>query len=180
MKTEILKLRHEGKTYNEIKELLNCSKSTISYYCGNNQKEKTIKRTQKRRENILISKLGHFKYRKKRSLKEQTRRFNKSDSNVKGRVNKNIEQTFNVDDIINKFGVDTQCYLSGEKINLLNDVFYSFDHIISVSRDGNNTLENLGITHMIPNYMKGELSKDELIEWCIKILKHNGYTVNKI
>lgn len=34
MKEEIIKLRNEGKTYNEIKELLNCSKGTVSYYCS--------------------------------------------------------------------------------------------------------------------------------------------------
>lgn len=43
MKEEILKLREEGKTYNEIKLILGCSKGTISYYCGNGQKEKTKK-----------------------------------------------------------------------------------------------------------------------------------------
>ena len=30
LKNEIIKLRLEGKTYDQIKELLNCSKSTIS------------------------------------------------------------------------------------------------------------------------------------------------------
>jgi len=34
MKEQILKLRKEGKTYNEIHELLGCSKSTISYHCS--------------------------------------------------------------------------------------------------------------------------------------------------
>ena len=33
MKNEILKLRKEGKTYNEIVDILGVSKSTISYYC---------------------------------------------------------------------------------------------------------------------------------------------------
>lgn len=41
MKEEILKLRSEGKTYNEIKEILGCSKGTISYHCGFGQKEKS-------------------------------------------------------------------------------------------------------------------------------------------
>ena len=34
MKDEILKLRKEGKSYNEIKEILKCSKATISYHCS--------------------------------------------------------------------------------------------------------------------------------------------------
>ena len=33
MEKEILKLRSEGKTYNEIVDLLGCSKSTVSHYC---------------------------------------------------------------------------------------------------------------------------------------------------
>ena len=41
MKERILALRNEGLTYNEIKDLLGCSKSTISYHCGEGQKEKS-------------------------------------------------------------------------------------------------------------------------------------------
>lgn len=33
MKNEILRLRDEGKTYNQIKEITGLSKSTISYHC---------------------------------------------------------------------------------------------------------------------------------------------------
>ena len=33
MKNKILKLRKEGKTYNEIISELNCAKSTVSYHC---------------------------------------------------------------------------------------------------------------------------------------------------
>ena len=34
MKEKILKLREEGKSYNEIKKILGCSKGTISYHCA--------------------------------------------------------------------------------------------------------------------------------------------------
>ena len=44
MKEQILKLREEGKTYNEIKDILGCSKGTISYYCGVGQKDKNDNR----------------------------------------------------------------------------------------------------------------------------------------
>lgn len=36
VKKEIIRLRGEGKTYDEIKNLLGCSKSTISYHCVRN------------------------------------------------------------------------------------------------------------------------------------------------
>lgn len=42
---EIPKLRAEGKTYSEIIALTGAAKSTVSYYCGDNQKEKTTART---------------------------------------------------------------------------------------------------------------------------------------
>lgn len=44
LKNKIISLRNNGKTYDEIKDELNCSKATISYHCqrnnlgGNNQR----------------------------------------------------------------------------------------------------------------------------------------------
>lgn len=52
MKEQILKLRAEGKTFNEIKNTLGCSKSTISYYCSEGQKEKNLQRTKKKRAGL--------------------------------------------------------------------------------------------------------------------------------
>lgn len=47
MKEGILKLRAEGKTYNEIKEILGCSKGTISYHCGIKREDKVPDNTLK-------------------------------------------------------------------------------------------------------------------------------------
>jgi 5-methylcytosine-specific restriction endonuclease McrA len=179
MKEEILKLRSEGKTFNEIKEILKCSKSTISYHCSDEQKEKSRNRTRKRRENLIHSKLESFIYRKEKNVKEGIRKFQKTDSNSKGRVNSNIKTTFNWVDVLNKFGENTYCYLSGEKINLYEDN-YNFDHIIPVSKNGSNSLENLGILHEKVNRMKSDLSPEELIEWCKKILEFNNYKIEKL
>jgi len=38
---DILRLRSEGKSYNEIAKELGCSKGTVSYHLGFGQKEKT-------------------------------------------------------------------------------------------------------------------------------------------
>ena len=35
IKNDIIKLRKEGKNYNDISKILNCSKGTISYHCKN-------------------------------------------------------------------------------------------------------------------------------------------------
>ena len=50
MKQQILKLHSEGKTYNEIRKILKCSKSTISYYCNPTTKLKSQKNRNKNRQ----------------------------------------------------------------------------------------------------------------------------------
>lgn len=52
MKEQILKLRAEGKTYNEIVNILGCSKGTISYHCGNKGKSKTWNRYEYTKEDL--------------------------------------------------------------------------------------------------------------------------------
>lgn len=52
LKEQILNLRKQGKSYNQIQIILNCSKGSISYYCGERQKEKNKLRTRKRRQKI--------------------------------------------------------------------------------------------------------------------------------
>ena len=44
MKEEILKLRKEGKTYNEIVEILGCAKSTVNYHCKKINNNEDIKK----------------------------------------------------------------------------------------------------------------------------------------
>lgn len=53
LKENILNLRSSGLSYNKISQILSCSKSTISYYCGQNVKEKSIKRGGRNRKRGL-------------------------------------------------------------------------------------------------------------------------------
>lgn len=190
MKDEILKLKSEGKSYNQIREILGCSKGTIAYHCGIGQKEKTKKRVKQRRENVLETKIERFKYKKpnendfklnedKKYFNESVRKFQKRDNTKKNRIDTSIEKTFNWKNVLDKFGENTICYLSGENINL-NENNYHLDHIIPSSRGGDNSLNNLGILHKTVNVMKNNMTPEELLNWCEKILKHNGYKVEKI
>ena len=105
------------------------------------------------------------------------RKFQKRDK-IKGQINKEINMTFTWKDVLEKYTENTICYLSGEKINLYENN-YNLDHIIPYSRGGKNTLDNLGITHRIVNTMKSDLTPDELLKWCKRILEYNGFSVIK-
>ena len=50
LKEKIITLRNQGKTYNQIKNELNCSKGTISYHVGKGQKEKAGARALRTRQ----------------------------------------------------------------------------------------------------------------------------------
>lgn len=76
-------------------------------------------------------------------------------------------------------GTKVNCYLTGTPIDLEKDD-YCFDHIVPVSKGGTNDLSNLGITIPIANYSKSDLTVEEYLELCKKVLEHYGYTVNKI
>jgi len=55
MKDAILKLKEDGKTYNEIKKILGCAISTISYHCNKNGKG-----TDKKLSDELILKIKDY------------------------------------------------------------------------------------------------------------------------
>jgi len=172
MKDKILKLRSEGMAYNKIVEVLGCSKSLVSYYCGCDQKEKTLKRTQNLRDNNpTIKKLDNFRNSKKK--------INDACKDFQGRNEKN-KKLFNRKDIIKKFGDAPTCYLTGRSIDWNDAKSFSFDHIIPVYLGGDNSLENLGLTCVEANQSKHKLSLEAYISLCKEVLEYNGYEVLKL
>lgn len=73
MKDDILKLREQGLTYNEIVNKLGCSKSTVSYYCRKNG----VSRYDNSFKNIdnLIFKMQNY-YNEGHSIREVAKEFN--------------------------------------------------------------------------------------------------------
>jgi DNA invertase Pin-like site-specific DNA recombinase len=62
-KNKILSLRSEGKTYNEISELLNCSKSTISYHCKKLYNNNEINKKNTKLSNLKkLKKIPHIDF----------------------------------------------------------------------------------------------------------------------
>lgn len=174
MKEKILKLRGEGKTYSEIKKELNCSMSTISYYCGKGQKEKAYERVKEKRQDKLVEKIDRFR---NRNNELKFRDFQRRGESSK-LLNKQ-EKNFTVKEGKEKIGNNPICYLTGQPIDITNPKDYHLDHIVPVNKGGKNTLNNMGILKSEINMMKGDLTIDELFTNCIKILEYNGFQVIK-
>lgn len=175
-KNEIIRLRSEGKTYDEIKAILGCSKGTIAYHCGKGQRQKSVERQIKRRENPILRKTEVFKNDSSRKTRKSLE--NRLDHFQRG-SKRTDQRTFDFtwEDILKKFKDNPTCYLSGRKIDFNSPKSYSFDHIIAYSKGGESTLENLGITCREANMAKSDLSVEDLIKLCKDILTHNGYEV---
>lgn len=190
-KENILKLRADGKSYREIAKELGCAKSTVVYHCGDGQKEKTRNRNRKsRKTNPIAKKVDNFKhpgtkYRERRLetvksnpiklLRHKADDFQRREGNKIGKRNIN----FTYHDVIQKFGTDICCYLTGRKIDIDSPRTYNFDHVIPAAKGGDNSLENLGICCRDANASKNDLSVEEFIQLCKEVLEYNGYMVTQ-
>jgi DNA-binding CsgD family transcriptional regulator len=76
LKEKVLKLRGENKTYDEIKDLLGCSKATISYHCTRNG----LGDNRVKINDELISKINE--YYKSHTIDEVADKFNIARSTV--------------------------------------------------------------------------------------------------
>jgi len=175
-KEDILRLREEGKTYNEIQDELGVSKSVISYHCGeNNTEKKRVSKRNKMIEHKLSRKINAFKSRCSREnyktfrTKIKTFKKRRRENRTHAFVN-NISKNFSVKDVINKLGESPRCYLTGKKIDINKPETYHFDHIIPASKGGTNDLDNLGICTKQANYAKNDLSIEDLYKLCEDIL----------
>lgn len=177
MKEKILELRKEGKTYKEIADILGCAKSAVAYHCGENQKEKSRERSQKSRKNLII-KNKVYNFQNNRKLKDKTEDFQRE--RIKSGVLGKRSMSFNRKDVIEKFGWETQCYLTGKTINLKEPLSYNFDHIIPVSKGGDSTIDNLGIACKEANMAKSDMLLEDFFNLCKEVLEYNGYKVEKI
>ena len=181
MKEQILNLRKQGKSYREIEQILGCSRSTISYHCGEGQKQKKLdKQRLTREQNSLLKKIDNFKNRKVGGGRKQD---NEIKSNHKKQLSDKARdfqlkaKNFSSQDVLDKFGKNPKCYLTGKVIDWSQPRTYSFDHVVPLSRGGTCTLDNLGITTRSANNAKDDLLLDEFLTLCESILKNFGYDI---
>lgn len=182
---QILKLRAEGKSYNEISKILNCSKSTVSYWCNPNGKENTRKRTLRREKwkRTLEKKIDNFKRRKisnyqlikvkdwKGLLSIKIKEFKK-----RGMVENNFTTTTLLASI--KDPEHIKCYLTGRNIDITKDE-YHLDHIMPIAKGGTCNADNLGFACPEANRSKSDMTLDEYLSLCKEVLENFGYKVIK-
>lgn len=181
----ILELKNKGTSNKVIAKELNCSTSTVSYYCSSKTKDTVKKYREEFKEdqtNVfkLIKAVQEFKGRKKGS----GRTFKNNDWNkklrsaVSGFKNKQKLNYTYKDALEHLGGINTKCYLTGKEINIETDDF-NLDHIIPKTQGGTNELSNMGITTPLANMSKTGMNVEEYIELCKEVLINFGYTISK-
>lgn len=161
---EILKLKEQGFKQSEIAKKLNCSSSLVNYYLNPKEREAVKQRTKKRDQSIvkLEKRICSFNHnRKGHNITAQN-------ADVRG---------YTVEDVKKHIGWPIgKCYITGIPIDFTKDD-YHLDHIIPVSKGGDNSLENMGAVIPQVNMMKAALTKEELISLCTSILTKLKYKV---
>lgn len=180
MKEKILALRANGKTYQQIVNELNCSKSLVCYYCGNNQNHKSRIRQDNRRNKAhpFERKVLDFRYKKYNFKNRYINNLTKWRKLMTTKITdfcsakNNIEKVFTVEDVINKYTEQPQCYLTGDNIDIYQPRTYHFDHIIPTSAGGTNTIDNLGICTKDANMAKSGMDLKAFQQLCLKVVKN--------
>ena len=184
----IIALREQGYSYDKIQNVLNCSKSTISYHLSPGGKQKVRYREAKlnREKPTLnhVKRIWHFRHPRTPSqnkipwyLHKTHRQTTKSISQKAHQFQKTM--TFNYKDVHAKYGDHFQCALTGRPLQWNNPEDYQYDHIVPIARGGDNTLNNLQLLCTDANQAKGHLTDEEFIDLCKEVVQHAGYKIWK-
>ncbi len=87
--------------------------------------------------------------------------------------------TFTWQDVVEKHGWITRCYLTGREINLAEASTYQFDHVIPLAQNGASTIDNLGICCREANAAKHDMTLSEALNLFKEILEYHNYEVTK-
>ena len=193
VRDQILKLRSEGKSYGEIQQILNCSKGTISYHCGDGQKKKAKDRNKNLRNKepikySIMNKIVYFREacaKERKIIEKYKSKFNQRLTSKIFKFHRGInkmeqykDRIFSPQDILNLFNDNPRCNLTGRSIDLEDTRSWQLDHIIPASKGGSDTLDNCQITCREANFAKGNLTMDEFISLCKDVLIYHGYQIS--
>lgn len=178
LKEQIIKLRFEGKNYNQIKELLGCSKSTIGYHLDPEQKRRSRERHRKfkSRQHPLYSKINHFndiKLHNKKTRNYKSTAMQRLYWKLKRFNDGKVVNMITIEQALEKFGDSPTCYISGTPIDLTKTQTYELDHIVPRSRGGSNSIDNMGLVTKDINQAKRAMTDKEFIALCKMVAEHN-------
>ena len=181
IKSEILKLRGLGQTYDQIVQALGCGKSTVCYHCGENQRDKTRTRAKQNKNTRLTKKISRFLHTSYIEKNKQDNKFG-FDKCIYWKIKRFIRRVSMTDEIqtaklLDKIKNNPRCYLTGKLINLEDTKSWHLDHIVPVSRGGSNDVDNCAILTKNVNFAKHNLTNEEFIQLCKDVLIHQGYTI---
>lgn len=172
---KILQLRSQNHTYSYIANKLNCSKGTVSYYCGHNQKAKTLERNREyKNSHILEKKIYKFFSPKKHNKAVSFSKTKTIEQKLSTKIRKfgNYKFMFKSKDLLEKIGTNPKCYLTGREIDLNDSKSYHLDHIIPKSKGGDNSLDNCQIACKDANMSKTYMTYDEFVNLCREVVKY--------
>lgn len=189
----IFELRAEGLSYAAIVRQLGCSRSVVCYYCRADQKEKYATRQRARRAQVtgLAHKCNKFQTRNKKTAKTRQVKFKTIRARLRERIwrfhrngctGRYAAMEFTVDELLTKIGAQPRCYLTGRPIDLTKTSTYHLDHIMPVSKGGDNSLSNCGLASKAANQAKNDLSVEEFVTLCRLVVAHwssNSATENR-
>jgi len=186
IKEDILRLREMGFSYNQIKSRLGCSKGTISYHCGEGQKDKTLATTRKRRLCPLRTKMEAFIYGKKKEVKNPfLETFKPQNHCLRDKMiqfarigtkakRKGYKFMFKLKDLKKKIGGDPRCHWTGRKIDLTNRKSFHLDHLLPKSRGGDNSLDNCVLACREANQGHSDSTPEEYVQTSCEVAVHRG------
>lgn len=171
LKEQVLALRQEGKTLQQIRHQLGCSLSTVAYHIYGKAKMSTRKRVYARRKLV-----GRFENKTQNSvLYSKYYQFFRI-----GKWRKFLQApTFTFQELLKALPDKPTCYLTGTPVNYADPKSYSLDHVIPSSRGGSNGLSNLKVASAIANRSKSDMTDVEFVEFCKRVLEHHGFTVSQ-
>lgn len=169
LKEKIQKIKKENPElgYQSIANKISCGKNTVRYHLDPSQKEAVRNRVRK------LRKTQHPLYRKLIGFCT-----NYGDNRRKSRNNSRVP-VIPLETALKIIGNEPVCYLTGEKIDILELNSFSLDHKIPLSKGGKSTIENCGITTKRANTAKNGMSPEEFFDFCKRVLEHQGYKVTK-
>lgn len=101
------------------------------------------------------------------NLESKLKRFNDTGINL-------FKVEYTTLDVINYFGPNPICYLTGRPIDFTKPNTFSLDHFIPSSKGGDNSLQNMRVCHPMVNLMKNNMNLDEFFGLCQDICKFNN------